>query len=638
MSNEEKRSISISYKADLKDLIAKLKQMPNVTEAEAKKMVSALDKQLKQAENAAKKSADASAKAARAAAAAASRGSADFDEMADAARRAEDRLEKVGESAGDIDRGFSSIGLALRGVNPQLAEAADGLADAFAVTEGLTMSFSALNPYVLGAAVAIGALTMGYMSYQEEIERARQLTLDMKEAQRQLNDSYRDLRANFDDSLSKLGEIQDEYAVLTGQISEYDMAIRTTKRNTEAMFQSNIDQQQTVIDQRKEELDMINRIIDGNLKSSASQAILSENDKERLINLQMLTKGVDKTVDLTQHDLILNTELYKIRTALNNEISTQEKAMTILVGHQQQAVDLAVQIQEYENENKKAKENQVKAQTKIVEKKEEEKDNIRDLIEADLARFEAQKNAGLELDKLNEEIMMSDEERKNLAFERELERIAELGELSGEKDRAELFMQERINQTREEGIKSYREKQKELMDQTMQMGETLFGGLGDFAASAMELAKENGRENSKMFKILFRMQQISAVGEIGMEAAKQYMAAVALPPGIRAIQMGLITAAAAANVGLVMSKQPPQASFHMGGMAPDEMNSRVLSGEAVLDRSTVNRIGGEQGVQQLQNGGMMQDKVVVIQPFKHFGRFVKEIGFKPQKQTGIKAY
>ena len=38
---EEKRSINIAYKADLKDLINKLKQMPNVTEAEAKKMVSA---------------------------------------------------------------------------------------------------------------------------------------------------------------------------------------------------------------------------------------------------------------------------------------------------------------------------------------------------------------------------------------------------------------------------------------------------------------------------------------------------------------------------------------------------------------------------------------------------------------------
>jgi methyl-accepting chemotaxis protein len=100
---EEKRSINIAYKADLKDLINKLKQMPNVTEAEAKKMVAALDRQLKQAEKAAQKSADASAKAAKNAAAAARRGSKEFDDMADAARRAEERLERVGEASGDID-------------------------------------------------------------------------------------------------------------------------------------------------------------------------------------------------------------------------------------------------------------------------------------------------------------------------------------------------------------------------------------------------------------------------------------------------------------------------------------------------------------------------------------------------------
>ena len=34
----------------------------------------------------------------------------------------------------------------------------------------------------------------------------------------------------------------------------------------------------------------------------------------------------------------------------------------------------------------------------------------------------------------------------------------------------------------------------------------------------------------------------------------------------------------------------------MGGMAPDEMPARVLKGEAVLDRATVRRIGGEEGV------------------------------------------
>ena len=158
---EVNKSISISYKADLKDLISKLKQMPNVTDQEAKKMVKALDRQLKQAEKAAQKSAEASKKAAKQAAQAAARGAHQFDEMADSARRAEERLEQVGESAGDIDRGFSSIGLALRGVNPQLAEAADALADTMAVTEGLTMSMSALNPVVVAGAATIGALVLG---------------------------------------------------------------------------------------------------------------------------------------------------------------------------------------------------------------------------------------------------------------------------------------------------------------------------------------------------------------------------------------------------------------------------------------------------------------------------------------------
>ena len=635
---EEKKSIEISYKANLSDLLAKLKTIPNVTDAEAKKMVAALDRQLKQAEKAAKQSAEASKKAAKEASQAARRSVSDFDDMADAARRAEGRMEKVGESAGDIDRGFSSVGLALRGVNPQLAEAADGIADAFAVTEGLTMSMTALNPVVLGIAAALGTLTLGYMAYQQEVEKARQLTLDMKEAQRALNDSYKELRANFDDSLEKLGAIQDEYAVLTGEITEYELALRNTERQTKAMFQSNIDQQQTMIDQRTEELAMVNRIIEGNTKSVKYQAILSDTEKDRLHNLQLITAGVNKNADLTKHDLSMNNELFKIRAALQNEIATQEKAMGIIVGHQEQAVQLALEIQEYENETKKAKESQVKSTEKKVEKMEEEKDFLGELMEAENAYFDRQNAARMQLDELNNEIMLSEEERKALAFEKELERIAELGEISGNQAEADLLVQEKINQVREEGMKKAMELQKELMDKTLEHGDILFSGLGEFASAAMALAKENGRESSKAMRVLFRMSQIAAVGEIGMTAAKEYMKALALPKGLRGIRIGTITAAAAANAGLVMAQQPPQSSFHMGGMAPDEMGARVLTGEAVLDRATVDRIGGEQGVQQLQNGGMMQDRVVVIQPFKHFGRFVREIGYKPQKQTGIRAY
>tara|TARA_R100000278_G_scaffold123272_1_gene112557 strand:- start:4850 stop:6763 length:1914 start_codon:yes stop_codon:yes gene_type:complete len=635
---EQKKSIEISYKANLNDLLAKLKTIPNVTDQEAKKMVAALDRQLKQAEKAAKKSSEASKKAAQQAAQAARRGAHQFDELEDSARRAEERLERVGDASGDIDRGFSSIGLALRGVNPQLAEAADGIADAFAVTEGLTMSFAALNPVVVALAATVGTLTLGYMAYQQEIEKAKQLTLDLREAQRSLSDSYKELQANFTDSLNKLGEIQDEYAVLTGQITEYELAIKQTERNTKAMFQSNIDQQQSVIDGRKEELDLINSMMKANLGSVKDARLLSDAEKERLNNLQLLTKGVNKTIDLTKHDLSLNNELAKIRDALTNEIAKQEKGLQIIVGHQEQAVDLAMQIQEFENETAKAKEKQVQHGEKKVEKLEEEKDLLNDLMEAENRFFDRQTSARQELDKIAEEMLLNDEERKELSFQRELERIQHLGEVSEQTGLARELTEHRINEIRVAGMKEAQRQMKELVQDTIQHGDELFGSLGQFASAAMELAKQNGKENSKTMKMLFRMSQVAAVGEIAMEAAKQVMAATALPVGFREAKIGLALGTAAAQTGIVMAQQPPQSSMHMGGMAPDEMGARVLQGEAVLDRATVQRIGGEEGVQQLQEGNIGDSKVVVIQPFKHFGRFAKEIGFKAPIQTGLRAY
>lgn len=635
---EQKKSIEISYKANLNDLLAKLKTIPNVTNQEAKKMVAALDRQLKQAEKAAKKSSEASKKAAQQAAQAARRGAHQFDELEVSARRAEERLERVGDASGDIDRGFSSIGLALRGVNPQLAEAADGIADAFAVTEGLTMSFAALNPVVVALAATVGTLTLGYMAYQQEIEKAQQLTLDLREAQRSLSDSYKELQANFTDSLNKLGEIQDEYAVLTGQITEYELAIKQTERNTKAMFQSNIDQQQSVIDGRKEELQLINSMMKANLGSVADSRLLSDAEKERLNNLQLLTKGVNKTIDLTKHDLSLNVELAKIRDALNNEIAKQEKGLEIIVGHQQQAVDLAMQIQEHENETKMHKESQVGSHEKIVEKQVEEEDNLRNLIELDMQRFKKQQNASKELSKLSEDILLNDTQQKELSFQRELERIEQLGEASGQAGLARELIEHKINEVRVAGMKAAQKQMQELLQDTIKQSDELFSSLGEFSSAAMELARKNAQENSKSMKILFRMSQVAAVGEIAMEAAKQVMAAAGLPAGMREAKIALAIGTAAAQTGIVMAQQPPQSSMHMGGMAPDEMGARVLQGEAVLDRATVQRIGGQEGVQQLQEGNIGDTKVVVIQPFKHFGRFAKEIGFRAPIQTGLRAY
>ncbi len=664
MATEVQKSIQISYKADLKDLMAKLKQIPNVTDQEAKKMVAALDRQLKQAENAAKKSADASQKAAKEAGKAATIASKNFKEMATSADSAEEKLEEVADASGDIDRGFSSIGLALREVNPQLADAADGLADAFAVTEGLTSSFMSLNPAVIASAVAVGALTLGYMSYQQEIEKARELTLAMKEAQNGLNDSYKALRQNFDDSLNKLGDLRDQYAVLSGSISEYEMALRQTERQTKGLFTNNIEQQQTIIDQRKEELLMIKSIMAGNLKSVAFQANLSEGEKERLRTLQLLTKGVDKSVDLTKHDMLLNNQLAKIRSALTNEIRSQEKAMSIIVGHQKEAVNLALQIQGHENGVKQQKENLVKVHKTVVTLQEDETDNLRNIIQLDQQRFKDQQTATKRLEDIQIETFMSKEQRDALAFGRELEMIEKLGEESNQSEIAHAIIARKLHDQQMESLEEQGKKEEELREkkidgakQSLEGAITLANVLGDLSEQrinnneidvAQQLEKQNElakmsnlerqafEQDKKQQMSLFRFRKGMAIADIAMSTAEAVASAQKLIAPFNAIKTAIAIATGAAQTAVVMGQKPP--SFHMGGMANDEMGARVLQGEAVLDRATVQRIGGEEGVQQLQQGGGMDNQVVVIQPFRHFGRFAREIGFRPQKQTGIRAY
>ena len=59
----------------------------------------------------------------------------------------------------------------------------------------------------------------------------------------------------------------------------------------------------------------------------------------------------------------------------------------------------------------------------------------------------------------------------------------------------------------------------------------------------------------------------------------------------------------------------------MGGMAPDEHNATLLTGEAVIDRTTVRNMGGAEGLRNMQNQRTNNNNTVIIQPFKHIDRY-----------------
>ena len=148
-------------------------------------------------------------------------------------------------------------------------------------------------------------------------------------------------------------------------------------------------------------------------------------------------------------------------------------------------------------------------------------------------------------------------------------------------------------------------------------------GVQDFATGGMQLLQQTGNENKELMNVLFRANQAAAIADIAMKTAVAIAAAPAQYGPFAPAAIAAITAAAGVQTAVVATQQPP---LHMGGFvsaAPDEKMRTVLGGEAVLDRRTVQNIGGEAGVNRLLNGQGMQPQVIVMNPFKHLDRYNK---------------
>ena len=637
MATEEK-SIEISYKANIQDLKSKLSQIPNITDQEAKKMVAALDRQLKQAESASKKAAEASKKAAQSASRAAMNAQKDFDELAHSAKRAEEKLDLVAEKSGDIDRGFSSVGLALRGVNPQIAEAADGMADMFAVGEGLILTFKSLNPVVLGVTIALGALTLGYTAYKASIEEANKAILDQKEAMKGLQQQYLNQRNNFMGSVDALNDLRDQLSLANGEMSQYEYDRSKAARDTQSQFNGFITAQEEIIQSRKEERTLIQQIKAGNIN-------ISDNDKERIRNLQLLTSGVSKTKDLLDGSAESSGYLGLIEAAITEDIRKQNLGLDMLTKQKEEAVGISKKLVDISEGERMEAEANARAQKKITKEKVEQVNIQEDLlkaIEEQLARDKEQMDQRQshldELQKIIDENTMSEEALKERAFEAELTRISEIGRMTGDYHLADVAIFTEVQKRKMELLAEEQKKREDMAKVQKEQTADLLSGVEAFSSATLQAAIDNGVANSKVIGGLFAMQQASAIAQIAFSTSEAIAKAMTYPPPLNGIMAGLAVATGAAQTASVMAQKPPSPSMHMGGVAPDEMSATVLKGEAILDRGTVRKLGGEQGIKNLQQSSPKQDNIVVVQPFRHFGRFVREIGFKAPKQTGIRVY
>tara|TARA_R100000329_G_scaffold21315_1_gene20819 strand:- start:3024 stop:5204 length:2181 start_codon:yes stop_codon:yes gene_type:complete len=146
--------------------------------------------------------------------------------------------------------------------------------------------------------------------------------------------------------------------------------------------------------------------------------------------------------------------------------------------------------------------------------------------------------------------------------------------------------------------------------------------LGMGFEAAAQLVETFGNQTKETEKIAFGIRKAASMADVVIETAKNVVAVAPLGP----FAMGAMGAIGAAQLAVISAQQP---KFHMGGMigdasplAPDETMVRAKRGEAILSTSAVSKIGAE-GVRAIEKGQGLEPTVIVMNPFKHYDRFIK---------------
>lgn len=224
------------------------------------------------------------------------------------------------------------------------------------------------------------------------------------------------------------------------------------------------------------------------------------------------------------------------------------------------------------------------------------------------------------------------------AIDERIAKVSELAMVTG--DHAQAY--DTIQKLQAQRDKALHDNRMAMLAQeretSLQMASIVASSVGSTAASIQTLLENTGDITKRQAMNLFYLQKAAGVAEIAINTSVAITKALAqLGPLGGPVAAGFMAAAGAAQTAAVLSQPPP--AFDVGGMigrtsGADVVQASLLTGEAVLDRATVRRIGGEEGVNRLQRGDMPQQQVVVVQPFKHFDKFIQASSRRGRYNTG----
>ena len=613
------KSVEISYRADLKQLINQLEKMPGVTEKEAKKMVAQLDRQFKRAERSAKKAAKAQ--------------TASMRQVGIAADKAAVSVKEIGDQAGDLDRAFMGAALAANLLNPAMGKVIMLGSDAAAIFEAVTLGLNALNPVFLGIAAVVGTAAGAFALLNAENEERLDILTRLKTAEDQNRETLSSLAGIITSVSDRYETANEELALFTQQQTQLDVDRLRKTREINRATQSDVDAMSERIRANEHLLSIIQR-------EQTLLADMTEEEKELVKAAQFRFETVSNTASIEGQTRKSISARRNLIIEINKELAKEKAVRDRIVTTGEKTLDIELELLQLKNEYNKAQEEEERRSVRIRAHK-EAMNKLDSLIasaqEKGLDNIEKiELGFQKHIDALKEqEHLIANNAMKRIEFTKALTILETLQSKEAAQavialDDIEKSIDERrtaaLEQLREQQQKAHNARQKELESekvQQIQAAQTISGAFDQFAKSNLEFLQSTGQATQEQLEKAFKMQQVAGIAQATINGAVAATKALAdLGPVAGAIAAGAISAATVAQIAVISSQKPP--TSHMGGvLQPDEQVRTVLTGEAVLDRATVNRIGGESGVRSLMNEGSSNDSVVVLQPFRHIDRYNK---------------
>lgn len=226
---------------------------------------------------------------------------------------------------------------------------------------------------------------------------------------------------------------------------------------------------------------------------------------------------------------------------------------------------------------------------------------------------------------------IAEQERKNAASKRDIQ--MEIKKIVSDLETRKITLQDLYEMEQElRDAKHEDEKQKHAAIMQMITKEEqkrregigiLIGNVKQFADARMQVLQQYGKSEKDAIMRMFYIQQAASAAQVAFTTAENVAKAQGFAPSpLAPILAGAAMVVGSAQMAAIMAQPPPQ--LHMGGLARDEAAYTLLRGEGVLSRQGVENIGGQEGLRRVESGAAAKPQIIVLQPFKHFDRYINQ--------------